>query len=202
MNKEKLVNKAGLDLFFVYMHTLPNGKIYIGSTKNPYARWDNGEGYKYNEDFYNAIVQYGWDNIAHEILLTCQDGYVASSYEKMFIILLDAENPSVGYNKTNYKASLYEKVAEKHRYVLGEDENYFYDVFSNGFNPFYAYGISISESIKLIDEWIYNERDREIAKEKFLNGKTYNEISKKYNITARQTANRISNIVKQIEKHI
>ena len=30
-------------MFYVYVHTVPNGKIYIGQTKDPVRRWNNGE---------------------------------------------------------------------------------------------------------------------------------------------------------------
>ena len=33
--------------FIVYKHTSPNGKVYIGITKqNPKQRWGNGSGYR------------------------------------------------------------------------------------------------------------------------------------------------------------
>ena len=65
-----------------------------------------------------------------------------------------------------------------------------------------TYNIPITEAKQLIEEWIYSERDRSIAVEKFINGKTHQEIAKIYNITERQIGNIISNIIKIIEKHI
>ena len=54
----------------VYMHTSPSGKVYVGITCQPtYARWKNGNGYKNNKHFYNAIIKYGWDNFEHQIIL-------------------------------------------------------------------------------------------------------------------------------------
>lgn len=50
--------------YYVYKHTVPNGKVYIGITKqNPSKRWLNGLGYKHSTYFFNAIVKYGWLNI-------------------------------------------------------------------------------------------------------------------------------------------
>jgi hypothetical protein len=44
----------------VYKHICPNGKIYIGMVKgNPEGRWLNGFGYRYNNEFFYDIVQYG-----------------------------------------------------------------------------------------------------------------------------------------------
>ena len=55
--------------YCVYRHTCPNGKVYIGITRqNPIKRWNGGHGYANNDYFYKAIMKYGWDNIKHEIL--------------------------------------------------------------------------------------------------------------------------------------
>ena len=55
--------------YFVYKHTTPDGKIYIGYGKGkPNDRWQSGYNYKNNKDFSAAIHQYGWENIRHEIL--------------------------------------------------------------------------------------------------------------------------------------
>lgn len=67
-------------MFVVYKHTTPNGKVYIGITGNePRKRWNNGNGYRGNKHFWNAILKYGWDNIAHEILF---DGLTQDQAEK------------------------------------------------------------------------------------------------------------------------
>lgn len=58
--------------FYVYIHTFPNKKVYIGIThQNPNRRWrNNGEGYRKQNFIYNAIKKYGWENVKHEILYT------------------------------------------------------------------------------------------------------------------------------------
>lgn len=86
-------------MFVVYKHTTPNGKVYIGITGNePRKRWNNGNGYRVNNHFWNAILKYGWDNIAHEILF---DGLTQDEAEKKeieLIALYDSTNPKNGYN--------------------------------------------------------------------------------------------------------
>lgn len=55
--------------YFIYIHTCPNGKRYIGQTTydNPERRWGcEGYYYKRNKHFYQAIQKYGWSNIEHK----------------------------------------------------------------------------------------------------------------------------------------
>ena len=54
--------------FYIYVHTCPNYWSYVGLTHNPKQRWNNGEGYKDNKEFYDAINFFGWENIKHEIV--------------------------------------------------------------------------------------------------------------------------------------
>lgn len=45
--------------YTVYFHTFPNGKRYIGITKQePKRRWRDGKGYE-GQAVYNAILKYG-----------------------------------------------------------------------------------------------------------------------------------------------
>lgn len=85
--------------YYVYKHILPNGKVYIGITKqNPSYRWRNGHGYKNSVYFYNAIMKYGWININHEILnegLTLEE---ANDAEKYYIKLYNSNKKEYGYN--------------------------------------------------------------------------------------------------------
>ena len=63
---------------FIYTHTSPSGKVYVGQTVNIKRRWGyNGEHYKNKKkdgsyiqaSFARAIDKYGWDNFKHEIIL-------------------------------------------------------------------------------------------------------------------------------------
>ena len=50
----------------VYIHIIPKIAIYVGQTRQSLKeRWQNGNAYKHNQSFYNAIKKYGWNNIAH-----------------------------------------------------------------------------------------------------------------------------------------
>ena len=55
--------------YFIYIHTCPNGKKYVGTTsRKPEYRWGrDGIGYLRSTRFYPAIQKYGWSNIKHEV---------------------------------------------------------------------------------------------------------------------------------------
>lgn len=90
--------------FFVYKHTSPSNKVYIGITckKNIKQRWGkNGRGYKECPYFYKAIQKYGWDNIQHEILFIDLSEKEAQEKEIELISFYKSNNPEFGYNLTS-----------------------------------------------------------------------------------------------------
>jgi len=90
-----------VDKHTVYLLTFPNGKVYIGQTKNIKMRWEaNGVRYKKNKEMYSDILKYGWKNIDKKILLEtdCED--IAYDNEIKYIKLYNATNPKNGYNKS------------------------------------------------------------------------------------------------------
>lgn len=87
--------------YYIYKHTTPNGKVYIGITKqNPNRRWRNGHGYKDSILFFNAIIKYGWINITHEILKEGLTFEEANKLEKYYISLYKSNDREFGYNIT------------------------------------------------------------------------------------------------------
>lgn len=75
-------------MYSVYMHRNKiNQKVYIGLTKQiPQNRWrTNGEGYKIQPKFWQAIQQFGWDNFDHIILKTNLTAEEAGELEKQLI---------------------------------------------------------------------------------------------------------------------
>ena len=90
--------------FFVYKHTSPSNKIYIGITckKNVTYRWGkNGSQYNKCPYFWHAIQKYGWDNIKHEILFTDLSEKEAKAKEIELIAFYKSNNPEFGYNLTS-----------------------------------------------------------------------------------------------------
>lgn len=84
--------------FYVYVHTCPNGKRYVGcTTYKPEYRWGrNGEGYK-GQLFGKAVRKYGWSSITHEV-------FEVESEEEMYrkevelISFYHSNDPRYGYN--------------------------------------------------------------------------------------------------------
>ena len=109
--------------YCVYIHTSPNGKIYVGQTGDkPEKRWNNGKGYlqkkngKYNQPaFAYAIQKYGWDNFEHEVIADNLTKEEANNFEKLLINKLDTINPKFGYNckEGGSNGSLSEKTKKK-----------------------------------------------------------------------------------------
>ena len=86
--------------YCVYKHTCPNGKAYVGITKQkPERRWRNGEGYKGNPHFWNAIKLYGWERIKHEVLFSNISKNKACEIEKQLIKSLNLTDRKYGYNE-------------------------------------------------------------------------------------------------------
>lgn len=87
-------------MYSVYMHTCPNGKRYIGMTscKDMNDRWRYGHGYKHDTDFHNAIMEYGWRNIQHEVVASNLLKEEAEALERELIAEYSTTNPEFGYN--------------------------------------------------------------------------------------------------------
>lgn len=85
--------------WYIYCHTAPNGKRYIGQTRtDPEVRWGKGRGYSSQQYFKRAIDKYGWDNIEHAVLCSVSNQEYANFLEQWFIEKWDTTNPSKGYN--------------------------------------------------------------------------------------------------------
>lgn len=85
-------------MYFVYKHTCPNNKIYVGITSNVKERWKSGACYLNNSYFQAAIQKYGWDNIKHEILFENLTKDEASQKEIELIAEYKSDDRRFGYN--------------------------------------------------------------------------------------------------------
>jgi group I intron endonuclease len=86
-------------MYCVYKHTAPNGKVYIGVTRQrPEDRWQNGLGYRTQQKFYRAIQKYGWENFDHEILFEGLSFEEAEKTESELIARYRSCDNRCGYN--------------------------------------------------------------------------------------------------------
>lgn len=88
------------NIYTIYCHRNKlNNKMYIGQTcQNPNRRWRNGNGYKHNPYFYNAIQKYGWDSFEHIILADNLTKEEANFYEQFYIVTYNTTDNCFGYN--------------------------------------------------------------------------------------------------------
>ena len=82
--------------YTVYMLVFPNGKKYIGRTRQELARrWREGEGYR-GQPVYDAINYFGWENLEHVVVA---DGLSKEEADEMEIRLIaELHTQTDGYN--------------------------------------------------------------------------------------------------------
>ncbi len=85
--------------YCVYKHTSPDGRIYIGLTKNdPKVRWQGGTGYRGNSYFTRAIKKYGWESFKHEIIAKNLTELEAKTMEIQLIAKFRSNERKFGFN--------------------------------------------------------------------------------------------------------
>lgn len=89
-----------MNTYYIYKHTTPDNKVYIGKTTNYMRRWNNGTGYKNNTYFYRAIQKYGWENIVHEIIAFDLSLEEANKLEIKLISEYNSIDYRYGFNNT------------------------------------------------------------------------------------------------------
>lgn len=63
------------------------------------------------------------------------------------------------------------------------------------------HGLSRSQIIYLVDEWILNARDREIIKRKLIDGVTYEELADEFNLSVQRVKEIVRKSMKIILRH-
>lgn len=85
--------------YSLYRLTFPDGLMYFGITKQiPSKRWANGKGYAGQNKIYNAIRQYGWENIKKDVIRQDLSEQEALAYETVCIRYFNTVDH--GYNTT------------------------------------------------------------------------------------------------------
>ena len=64
------------------------------------------------------------------------------------------------------------------------------------------FNMSNSEVCYLIDQWIRNERDRAILKDRLINGLTYERLAEKHDMSVRQTKNIVYKATERLVAHL
>ena len=119
----KPYEKNAPECWKVYMHTFPNGKVYIGITSQETERRWRSDGYGYNKQglIFNAICKYGWDNVDHKILACVAEKEEAEMLEKHYIKKYRANDRRYGYNiKEGGWCAKGHKLSEETRQKMGE----------------------------------------------------------------------------------
>ena len=62
--------------------------------------------------------------------------------------------------------------------------------------------LSRSEIEHIIDEWVHNERNRKIAKRRFLDGICYEPLAEEFDLSTRQVKNIVYRVERVIFSHI
>lgn len=86
------------ETYCVYIHKFPNGKVYIGMTRDVIKRWNNGLGYQNNKVMFNDILNYGWNNIEHNVIAENLSYNDAIKIESDKIKEYKSYNKNYGYN--------------------------------------------------------------------------------------------------------
>ncbi len=87
----------------VYVHIVPNGKRYVGSTTLPWSRrWQRGMNYNNSPEFIADVKKFGWDSLKHRLYDNSSELYTleeANEMERGLIKLWETTNSDKGYNK-------------------------------------------------------------------------------------------------------
>lgn len=82
-------------MYIVYKYTFPNGKVYIGRSKNWKSRAKTGYDGTLVGD---AIIEYGWENVKKEIIAEADNVEDADRLERYYIKEHNSTDIRFGYN--------------------------------------------------------------------------------------------------------
>lgn len=91
-------------MYKIYCFTFPNGKKYVGQTRQEIQKRWFPKNYEYNKEMYQDIQNFGWENIEKEVLEIVKTKEKALDREEYYISLYETTNEEKGYNKA-YRCS-------------------------------------------------------------------------------------------------
>ena len=65
-----------------------------------------------------------------------------------------------------------------------------------------SYNLSRDELQRVIDQWIFNERNRMILSDRLFNGTTYERLAEKYGLSTQQGKTGENKAMDRLEKHL
>lgn len=104
-------------MIIVYKYTFPNGKIYIGVTRNS-IQYRKNCGYQHNKCLQNAIKEYGWKNVKIDILEETSDIGNAFLLEEKYIKEFNSTDVNIGYNISKGGKSTFSGLKHTKEYKL------------------------------------------------------------------------------------
>ena len=64
------------------------------------------------------------------------------------------------------------------------------------------FDLSRTEWERLIDDWIFNQKHRDILKDRLLNGMPFEPLAEKYNLSVTQVKNIVYKATEKLTKHL
>ena len=119
-----------MNAYKVYKYTFPDGKIYVGMTKNTIQERRNC-GYQHNQMMKDAIRKYGWESVLTEILENNLSYEEACEKEVKYISLFNATDKEIGYNCSTGGSASYKGVKHSMKYRQHMSDLYKGKVFTN-----------------------------------------------------------------------
>jgi len=96
-------NSSSRRRFFIYLATcIRNGKVYVGKTSGYFSRrrWAHLNRRDYDNFFHRALRKYGSNSFVWQILAVTTGLEQANNLERLWIIVLRAQEREFGYNLT------------------------------------------------------------------------------------------------------
>lgn len=106
-------------MYIIYCHEFPNGKRYVGITKNTLSKRISG-GYSSCPLMQRAIDKYGWENIRSRVIESVETLEMAEEKEKYYIRLYNTMDSKNGYNILPGGDVSKCEITDEMRYKLGK----------------------------------------------------------------------------------
>lgn len=148
---------------YVHINKKDNNKCYVGISKNPKKRWNNGLGYKEQYKFYNAIKKYGWDSFKHIILM--QNLTLEQAWQKEKEYIKKYNSIEDGYNVSEGGQIVVTEEMRKKGYITKKLKNSGLTIFSTknaNISKRYESVTEASKETGISEHWFYLYYKKEV----------------------------------------